>query len=1278
MASPASKAISSLVRYRPAILAVTAIAAGLVLYTISNDTHPLPSTSNQSSTTTLHRSNAQRRRRGRRRPHTGASNLESSIDPERIVLISYEQKYHNGQRVFGKYVFITGDNSRHEVWLSPSQLPSVSHMREEWDVNAEEASSIRQNLEVEMLESFFSQEMPPGAPRELNRLCQEKFVVEFTRAGQISATNVQAVMNRYVMGDLQDHPARPAPIDATEEPQIPGTAEQLSSEDLSAVFQILENARDGEPHNDEVVAETESNRSFDTESEDLEKPSQDQNLMNLLYRIAEDQSKKEGFIHRGVTCNSCNAMPIRGIRYRCTNCRDYDLCEQCEALQVHDKTHLFYKIRVPAPFLGNPRQPTPVWYPGKDGKADRSLTPELKMFFSTSTGIQDRQVDAYWEQFQCLAGSHYSDDPHGFNVAIDRESFDHCFVPNTTPRPPPPNLVYDRMFSFYDTNDDGFIGFAEFLSGIACIANNGKELRSRIFRAYDVDGDGYVDRKDFLRMFKANYALIKELTKQLICTMEDEFFDEDEARELIAGGQPLSSIFSGAIPRGRFNDGNLGKTENRNGDMIVYDGQGATEVAEQDDIYGVPRHGDDIVMDNAEFARFGSRDPPWIPGIPRLTLETDDDDWPKWWINSQDVEEALGRVAEPNTIEDRIDRSLVICAGQERAQQDRWIREAFRRRTITDRWQAREFYLDGESMTEPPWASVKTESLEDKDSASENDLCSLRIKALERNEEPQFIEGYREDIRREVRERWPDYPDLAKIPDQFSTWIRERYKWHKLAEALAPTRSDIPEATVAVRRIMQDCFNVRKFVTPGRALDAQGAPPFSPTSFILRENAKEVQEREANGQIKTDSQSTSPRRTPSPIGSPDVKPEQAPSEVANLDKPSGDDEHEALSTTSVSSRSLAESPGGHSNKKSTYSWKADVGREVIYQVTQEGMNELLDPMLRLREDLAIEVRKTKNERELRKNEIDERMGNGFAQKIMTLFGYYQRRWYQSPREEYDMLIPSQSINFVTFILHWFEKSEYRDSFLGIGQLDNAGQTDSATLQEVTEAIMKLDQSVANAIQGECSSSTKGQPQLAQTTVDMEPNESSDVPVPALPTTAIELHEGVTIFDEADTSIEDSTKRKPLELLLADAGYGVITPPVEDLEIGDASTISSLESNSVEGLEGDRVDPTLPHNRPNSISEWETKYGTPRTEADIDETVQRLAIRSEPGSPEPEKLPPLSAERLLILAVWNVIEEDDQARGGSGRLNLHDYELIMEGDKGQALGFLGNWVETAAF
>lgn len=179
--------------------------------------------------------------------------------------------------------------------------------------------------------------------------------------------------------------------------------------------------------------------------------------------------------------------------------------------------------------------------------------------------VEPPEVEALYEQFKCLAASEYVSDPLNLGGAISRQTFDKCFVPNTHVRPPPPNLIYDRMFAFYDTNNDGLIGFEEFVRGLSTLnhKNRAGERLRRVFNGYDLDGDGYVDRKDFLRIFRAFYALSKDLVKDMVASMEDDHLEANQASNVLVGSQPISAAFAGNIPPGterfgknnRFEDG---------------------------------------------------------------------------------------------------------------------------------------------------------------------------------------------------------------------------------------------------------------------------------------------------------------------------------------------------------------------------------------------------------------------------------------------------------------------------------------------------------------------------------------------------------------------------------------------------------------------------------------------------------------------------------------------------------------------------------------------------
>lgn len=306
----------------------------------------------------------------------------------------------------------------------------------------------------------------------------------------------------------------------------------------------------------------------------------------LLYRIAEEQSIKEGYIHRGISCNSCNQLPIRGIRFRCANCFDYDLCEQCEANDQHVKTHVFIKIKVPIPVLGSRRQnPLPVFYPGQPTNHRmheehwehwefQRLPFSTVMQYARNNDLTHPEVEALWDQFHCLASSPVLGGPFDYDLVISRQTFIQCFVPPGSVRTVATNLIYDCMFNFYDTDRDGIISFSEFLSGIACLTKKSKaeERLRRIFDGYDVRQNGCVDREDFLRMFRAYYALNKELTKEMTIARSNKvWLDED----IIEGSQPISSAFLGGVTINPYLGAGEGKRrEETTGDDLIDDGGG--------------------------------------------------------------------------------------------------------------------------------------------------------------------------------------------------------------------------------------------------------------------------------------------------------------------------------------------------------------------------------------------------------------------------------------------------------------------------------------------------------------------------------------------------------------------------------------------------------------------------------------------------------------------------------------------------------------------------------
>jgi len=63
-------------------------------------------------------------------------------------------------------------------------------------------------------------------------------------------------------------------------------------------------------------------------------------------------SSKSDDVHPGVVCDGCNGG-IAGIRYKCSVCADFDLCQTCEAKGgIHDPTHPFLKMSKPLQSAG--------------------------------------------------------------------------------------------------------------------------------------------------------------------------------------------------------------------------------------------------------------------------------------------------------------------------------------------------------------------------------------------------------------------------------------------------------------------------------------------------------------------------------------------------------------------------------------------------------------------------------------------------------------------------------------------------------------------------------------------------------------------------------------------------------------------------------------------------------------------------------------------------------------------------------------------------------------
>ncbi|KAJ1950508.1 hypothetical protein FBU59_000647 [Linderina macrospora] len=236
-----------------------------------------------------------------------------------------------------------------------------------------------------------------------------------------------------------------------------------------------------------------------------------------------------------MTCNNCNDVPIRGARYKCAQCADFDLCEACEAHDVH-RHHVLLKIAVPVPSLMNPRTPlVRRFYPGE--LEPRELSRTVSEQLEATTHLHSVDLASLYCEFCVLA----SIAENGTEV-VTRDTFFKCLGQFGSSR----SVLAARLFAFFDADGDGVLTFPELARSFS-VYNKGTlaEKTPHVFRAYDVDGDGKISRDDLRIMLEAFADTNRDLTHNMVHTMEDDIL-EDPAKLL--PGQPVSAAFTAPIP----------------------------------------------------------------------------------------------------------------------------------------------------------------------------------------------------------------------------------------------------------------------------------------------------------------------------------------------------------------------------------------------------------------------------------------------------------------------------------------------------------------------------------------------------------------------------------------------------------------------------------------------------------------------------------------------------------------------------------------------------------
>lgn len=119
--------------------------------------------------------------------------------------------------------------------------------------------------------------------------------------------------------------------------------------------------------------------------------------------------------HLNVECDECGTMHIKGVRYKCGNCKNYDLCAICFEYTTHNKDHTFLVIKRPLTFKQSSKE-KPLLKRSLYETCDNDYKPELctaTQFITPSSIFAPRLEHASGPVRDRVIATEYNQNPFG-------------------------------------------------------------------------------------------------------------------------------------------------------------------------------------------------------------------------------------------------------------------------------------------------------------------------------------------------------------------------------------------------------------------------------------------------------------------------------------------------------------------------------------------------------------------------------------------------------------------------------------------------------------------------------------------------------------------------------------------------------------------------------------------------------------------------------------------------------------------------------------------------